>query len=95
MSTLHLNSRVPCPLCRADLPPIDLIEHMYADHVHEQWEINLLFSSPNRFSCPSCGGTHFGRAVVSIDPVVLSPVFECHDENGEKCKWRGEWPIKK
>ena len=47
------------------------------------------------FSCPSCGGNHFGRATAkTIDgQVVVLNRVACHDERGVQCQWRGIWPL--
>jgi hypothetical protein len=50
-----------------------------------------IFGSPpevidKSFSCPECGGTHFGTADAMATPLVR----ECHDQLKVKCRWKGD-----
>ena len=40
------------------------------------------------FSCPACGGKHFGRDIGD------SPTVKCHDQLKIGCEWHGAWPKK-
>lgn len=63
------------------------------------------------FTCPRCGGHHFGAEVTAT--LELSGIVQCHNADDgspmdavidrivsklprqKPCGWRGEWPIKK
>lgn len=46
------------------------------------------------FTCPACGGTTFGRDTGDgpDQTIIALPTVQCHDQFGQKCKWRGAWP---
>lgn len=41
------------------------------------------------FRCPKCGGRTFGREILSAKPLKVGR-YECHDEKGVGCKWKGQ-----
>jgi transcriptional regulator with XRE-family HTH domain len=41
------------------------------------------------FRCPKCGGRTFGREIRSANPLKVGR-YECHDEKGVGCKWKGQ-----
>lgn len=42
-----------------------------------------------QFSCPQCGGCHFGTQNALTD--LKDRVLECHDQCGIGCKWKGPY----
>ncbi len=46
----------------------------------------LTAETATAFSCPNCGGCHFGTADATATPLVR----ECHDQLKVGCRWKGE-----
>lgn len=47
------------------------------------------------FTCPLCGGHHFGRrTVLSVEHgIVATDRVDCHDQRSVGCRWSGRWPL--
>jgi hypothetical protein len=47
----------------------------------------------SEFRCPSCGGGHFGRDVITSPDgrMVVSDDAHCHDEHKTGCNWVGDY----
>lgn len=41
------------------------------------------------FICPACGGHHFGRDVLQVEPEVVLGDYRCHSPG---CGWKGPRP---
>lgn len=49
-------------------------------------------SDESQFTCPNCGGAHFGRIIKQIRPVLIFGDVDCHDQFQIGCRWSGPWP---
>lgn len=58
------------------------------------WDQTINGIDAEEFTCPECGGTHFGRDTKSDAQGIVRVLdtVRCHDEHGKGCAWKGEWP---